>query len=61
MLKDSKKKIHSIKRQLRVIKKITTYIYLRTSLILLLHKFFKGMNLIRLTNTYFTLGSLNDR
>jgi len=46
-------------------KKITTYIYLRIGLISLLHKYTKGIDLIKPANTrfdtsYLTLGCLNE-
>ena len=65
MLEDFKKKIPLHHDIIGSGKKITTYIYSRTSLISLLHKFTKGKDLIRPANTrfatsYLTLGCLNE-
>jgi len=65
MLEDFEKKIPLHHDTIGSGKKITTYIYSRTSLISLLHKFTKGKDLIRPANTrfatsYLTLGCLNE-
>jgi len=65
MLIDFEKKISLHHDAVANGKKITTYIYSRSGLISLLHKYTKGTNLIRPTITrfatsYLTLGCLND-
>ncbi|GAU45878.1 hypothetical protein TSUD_401040 [Trifolium subterraneum] len=57
--------VHSPKETIAKGKKITTYIYGRTSLISMLHKFTKNVDLIRpsltrFATSYLTLGCLND-
>ncbi|XP_068503728.1 uncharacterized protein [Phaseolus vulgaris] len=65
MLEDFEKKIPLHHDTIANGKKITTYIYSRTGLISLLHKYSEGKDLIRPANTrfatsYLTLGCLND-
>ena len=65
MLEDFEKKISLHHNTIANCKKITTYIYSRTGLISLLHKYSQGKYLIRPTNTrfatsYLTLGFLNE-
>ena len=65
MLEDFEKKISLHHDTIANGKKITTYIYSRTGLISLLHKYSDGRDLIRPANTrfatsYLTLGCLND-
>ncbi|GAU26503.1 hypothetical protein TSUD_361360 [Trifolium subterraneum] len=65
MLEDFEKKIPLHKETIAKGKKITTYIYGRTSLISMLHKFTKNVDLIRpsltrFATSYMTLGCLND-
>nr|XP_007147219.1 hypothetical protein PHAVU_006G105700g [Phaseolus vulgaris]ESW19213.1 hypothetical protein PHAVU_006G105700g [Phaseolus vulgaris] len=65
MLEDFEKKIPLHHDTIVNGKKITTYIYSRTGLISLLHKYSDGKDLIRPANTrfatsYLTLGCLND-
>jgi len=65
MLEDFEKKIPLHHDTIANGKKITTYIYSRTGLISLLHKYNEGKDLIRPANTrfatsYLTLGCLND-
>jgi hypothetical protein len=65
MLEDFEKKIPLHKETIAKGKKITTYIYGRTSLLSMLHKFTKNVDLIRpsltrFATSYLTLGCLND-
>jgi len=65
MLEDFEKKIPLHHDTIANGKKITTYIYSRTGLISLLHKYAKGTDLIRpaltrFATSYLTLGCLND-
>ncbi|CAJ2670809.1 unnamed protein product [Trifolium pratense] len=65
MLEDFEKKIPLHKETIPKGKKITTYIYGRTSLICMLHRFTKNVDLIRpsltrFATSYLTLGCLND-
>jgi hypothetical protein len=65
MLEDFEKKIPLHKDTIAKGKKITTYIYGRTSLICMLHKFTKNVDLIRpsltrFATSYLTLGCLNQ-
>jgi len=65
MLGDFGKKIPFYQETIACGKKITTYIYSRTDLISLSHKFTKGTYLIRQINTcfatsYLTLGGLDE-
>jgi len=65
MLEDFEKKISVHKDTIALGKRITTYIYSRTSLICMLHQFTNGTNLIRPATTcfaasYLTLGCLNE-
>jgi hypothetical protein len=65
MLEDFEKKIPLHKETIAKGKKITTYIYGRTSLISMMHKFTKNVDLIRpsltrFATSYLTLGCLND-
>jgi len=65
MLEDFEKKIPLHHDTIANGKKITTYIYSRTGLISLLHKYTKGTDLIRpaltrFATSYLTLGCLND-
>ncbi|XP_068503640.1 uncharacterized protein [Phaseolus vulgaris] len=65
MLEDFEKKIPLHQKTISNGKKITAYIYSRTSLICLLHKHTEGIDLIRQANTrfatsYLTLGCLNE-
>jgi hypothetical protein len=65
MLEDLEKKPPIHKETIARGKKITTFIYSRTALIVLLHHFTKGIDLIRPATTrfatsYLTLGCLND-
>ncbi|GAU29429.1 hypothetical protein TSUD_149990 [Trifolium subterraneum] len=65
MLEDFEKKIPLHKETIAKGKKITTYIYGRTSLICMLHKFTKNIDLMRpslicFVTSYLTLGCLND-
>jgi len=65
MLEDFEKKISLHHNTITNGKKITTYIYSRTSILSLLHKYSEGKDLIRPVNTrfatsYLTLGCLNE-
>lgn len=65
MLEDFEKKIPLHKNTIASGKKITTFVYARTSLVSLLHKFTKDGDLIRpgktrFATSYLTLGCLND-
>jgi hypothetical protein len=65
MLEDFEKKIPLHKETIAKGKNITTYIYGRTSLICMLHKFTKNVDLIRpsltrFATSYLTLGCLNQ-
>jgi hypothetical protein len=65
MLEDFEKKIPLHKETISKGKKITSYIYGRTSLISMMHKFTNNVDLIlpsltRFATSYLTLGCLND-
>lgn len=65
LIGDFEKKIPLHKETIASDRKITNYIYGRTNIIILLHKFTKGDDLIRpsltrFATSYLTLGCLNE-